>query len=81
MHIPHWLKQDVKALGLDGVRLTCAIYELYDKYANGESPYDIDERLAHLTLVNKRLDYLDNNVLAVKYAISMFDEKEEIIWL
>lgn len=71
MEIPNWLKEDVKKLGLSEVRLSCAIYELYDKYANGESPYDIDDRLKHLNMVNERLDYIDNNIIAIKFAIGI----------
>ncbi len=75
MSIPNWLKEDIKELALYEVRNSLAIYELYIKYANSKTPEDIDEGLKHLNLVNRRLDYIDNNLLTIAEAIKCQQRK------
>ena len=69
--IPQWLFDDVKRLNLEDVRLSCAIYELYDYYANTfVQNLPIDESSALLDLYNERLDWIDDNSNLIKYAIN-----------
>lgn len=71
MEVPEWLRHDIKILGIKDVRLSCAIFELYNKYGMSKCPYeDIDERLSYLRLMNERLDYIDSNIDVVKNAIT-----------
>jgi len=71
--IPQWLFDDVKRLALEEVRLSCAIYDLYDYYANTRKPeLDVDENLEWLILVNERLDWIDSNADLIKYAINNY---------
>ena len=71
--IPQWLFDDVKDLALEEVRLSCAIYELYNHYADTYvQNLPIDERSALLDLCNERLDWIDNNADLIKYAINNY---------
>ncbi len=73
MNVPQWLENDIKTLALKDARLSCVIYELYNKYANRSlSGLDVDERLKFLTMANERLDYIDNNIEIIKYAITNY---------
>ena len=71
--IPQWLKDDIKWFALEEVRLSCAIYVLYDYYANTRKPeLSVDENLEWLTLVNERLDWIDSNADLIEYAINNY---------
>ena len=69
--IPQWLINDINDLNLADVRLSCAVYELYDHYAETRKPeLTIDENSKWLDLVNERLDWIDNNIGLLDFAIN-----------
>lgn len=69
--IPQWLIDDINNLRLADVRLSCAIYELYNYYAETRRPeLTLDENSEWLTLVNERLDWIDKNTDLIDFAIN-----------
>lgn len=71
--IPQWLKEDIEHLALEEVRLSCAIHELYEYYANSRRPdLGVDEGLEYLDMVNERLDWIDGNTHIIDFAINNY---------
>lgn len=69
--IPQWLIDDIDNLRLTDVRLSCAIYELYEYYANViRLELTINENSDWLDLVNERLDWIDKNTDLLNFAIN-----------
>ena len=72
-YIPKWLKEDVKNLALEEVRLSCAVHDLYKHYADTPTSHmEVDERSEFLMLVNDRLDWIDSNIDIVEYTINNY---------
>lgn len=71
--IPKWLEDDINKLNLKDVRLSCAIYELYNYYTNDKTWRDFpDIKLYsdYVTLCIRRLNYIDDNFEMVRHLIS-----------
>lgn len=78
--IPQWLKEDVKTLALEEVRLSCAIHDLYKHYADAPTNHmGVDERSKFLSMVNERLDWIDSNTNIIEYTINNLWKLEDIV--
>ena len=71
--IPKWLEDDINKLNLKDVRLSCAIYELYNYYANDKTWSDFSEIEMYSDYVDmcvNRLSFIDDNIDMIKYLIN-----------
>lgn len=73
MNVPYWLQEDINKLRLNDVRLSRAIYELYNHYTNSHhKDLSLGETMKLLTLENQRLDWIDKNIEVIEYAINTY---------